>query len=189
VFCNAFLGFLIFARFYPNLSRRRSKPDLHRVFVVDQDLVPVAPGRTMAFVNHDRVEIIGWVILSEELRLFRAMVDRLIGRDKNTGVLLRMKRVHFGRIISKKSLEVSEPVIAQFRTITDKERFSDPTRVEKLSQQRGRQARFASAGSERKHDTSGLSCLDLAKKLLERRANGCILVVAEKFPAFCVRRS
>jgi len=101
------------------------------------------------------------VILAEEFLLFRAVIECLISGDKNPRIFLRMQGIDFGCVITKRTLEIGEAVIAQLGAVAHEQRFANQPRIEKFPEQRCSKPRFAGASGEWKHHSPPLPCAHL----------------------------
>ena len=70
------------------LARRGSEADLHRVGIHRQHLGPLAPRRTVALVDDDVGEVVGWIVFREErfVAVVGVYAEGLVGGDVNGGV-------------------------------------------------------------------------------------------------------
>ena len=95
-----------------DLARCGREADLDGIGIAREDLRPFAPGRTMALVDHDVAEVVLRVIGRQEVRvgLVGVHVQRLVGRDEDARVLLRLAARHLRRVGAEDVLEGAEPL-------------------------------------------------------------------------------
>ena len=134
-------------------TRGRGEADLWGRAVAGQHLAPGAPRGTVAFVNHDHVEIVGRVVLGEErdfLLFLPIDAEALVGRDVNARILSRVAALgvarDLGGFATEQVGERRRRLGAQLVAVANKQGAPRHPRVEEPPQHIRRDEGLAGAG-------------------------------------------
>jgi len=90
-----------------DFARGGCQADLIGVRVAEENVAPLAPGRTVAFVDDDVREVVLRVVVRQEagVVILAADVEGLVGANEDAGVLLGVAGRDLGGVVAEGVLE------------------------------------------------------------------------------------